>query len=368
MNKIIPFFNYSSLFNNDKKNLIDIFESVSSRGAFIMQNELDDFETSLADYTNSNHAIGVANATDALQILMMAGGIQPEDEVIFCSHTMVATASAIHFSGGKPVPVDMGYDHLIDISSIKKSITDKTKAICPTQLNGRIADMDKILEIANEYGLQIYEDAAQSLGATYNGQYAGTFGIGGCISFYPAKILGCFGDGGAILCNDDHIAANIRLMRDHGRDETGEIPLWGFNSRLDNLQAAFLNYFFKDYDKTIERRREIAELYNSNLKDISDLILPEAPSENNVNFDVFQNYEIQANRRDDLQSYLQENRIGTLIQWGGTPVHQFKKLGFSQNLPITDEFFKKILMLPMNLSLEDGDIDYICLKINDFYS
>tara|TARA_Y100000588_G_C14280386_1_gene936819 strand:+ start:9818 stop:10933 length:1116 start_codon:yes stop_codon:yes gene_type:complete len=366
--KNIPFFNYPSLFNDHREELLDIFSEVSSRGAFIMQNELIEFETNIAQYTKSKHAIGVGNATDALQMLMMAGGVGPGDEVLFCSHTMVATASSIHFTGAKPIPIETANDHLIDIESIEKSINSRTKAICPTQLNGRIANMEEILSIANKHSLQVYEDAAQALGAKFDDRFAGTFDMGGCISFYPAKILGCYGDGGAILCNDDSVAEKLRLMRDHGRDENGDIPVWGFNSRLDNLQAAILNYFFADYEATISRRREIAELYNTGLKDIDQLHLPEPPSENRRNFDIFQNYEIQARDRDKLKSFLSKNGVGTLIQWGGTPVHQFKKLGFNMDLPKTDMLFESLIMLPLNLSISDSDVEYICSLIKKFYS
>tara|TARA_B100001029_G_C15059651_1_gene457292 strand:+ start:1176 stop:2294 length:1119 start_codon:yes stop_codon:yes gene_type:complete len=366
--KNIPFFNYPSLFNDHEENLMQIIKEVSSKGAFIMQSELEEFEKKLAEYTKASHAIGVANATDALQMLMMAGGIRSGDEVLFCSHTMVATASSIHFAGGVPIPVEVDNDHMIDIDSIEKSINSKTKAICPTQLNGRVANMEEILEIAARHGLQVYEDAAQALGAKFDGKFAGTFDMGGCISFYPAKILGCFGDGGAILCNDHTIAEKLRLMRDHGRDESGDIPLWGFNSRLDNLQAAILNYYLNDYENTVRRRREIAELYNSGLKDIDEISIPEPPSKNIRNFDVFQNYEIQANRRDKLKLYLSDNGVGTLIQWGGTPVHRFKKLGFDFDLPKTDKLFERLIMLPLNLSVTDGDVEYICSLIQEFYS
>ena len=144
----------------------------------------------------------------------------------------------------------------MDAVSIERAITPKTKAIMPTQLNGRVADMDSILTIADKYGLQVYEDSAQALGAKYKGRSAGSFGLGGCISFYPAKVLGYFGDGGAILTNDVGIYNTVKLMRDHGRGEDGNVSIWGYNSRLDNLQAAILNYFFDDYEKIIGRRRE----------------------------------------------------------------------------------------------------------------
>ena len=364
----IPFFNYPALFKEHEKKIVEIFSDVGHRGAYIMQNDLSDFESKIEKYTGIKHAIGVANATDAMQLLLKAGGVGAGDEVIFCSHTMVATASAIAFTGATPIPVEAGSDHLIDPDSIIKAITSHTKAIIPTQLNGRVADMDKILDIAHEYGLQIYEDSAQALGAKYKGQCAGSFGLGGCISFYPAKTLGCFGDGGIVLTNDDNIYNKIKLMRDHGRGEDGNVSIWGFNSRLDNLQAAILNFFFEDYDKTVKRRRYIADLYHKGLKDIDELTLPPATNSNNNHFDIYQNYEIEATRRDKFKSFLSDNGIGTLIQWGGKAVHEFKDLGFSQSLPITEKIMRDSLMLPLNMTVKDVEIKYICKCIRSFYN
>ena len=363
----IPFFNYQSLFKEHEKNLIEIFSDIGRRGAYIMQDDLSIFESKIEKYTGIKHAIGVANATDAMQLLLKAGGVGVGDEVIFCSHTMVATASAIAFTGATPIPVEAGSDHLIDPDSIIKAITSRTKAIIPTQLNGRVADMDKILDIAQEYGLQIYEDSAQALGAKYKDQCAGSFGLGGCISFYPAKTLGCFGDGGIVLTNDDNIYNAIKLMRDHGRGEDGNVSIWGFNSRLDNLQAAILNFFFQDYDKTVNRRRSVADLYHEELKDINELALPPATNSNNNHFDIYQNYEIEAERRDKLKSFLSDNGIGTLIQWGGKAVHEFKDLGFTQSLPITEKIMRDSLMLPLNMTVTDVEIKYICKCIRSFY-
>ena len=201
----IPFFNYQALFKEHEQSFVDIFSDVGHRGAYIMQSDLSDLESKIADYVNIKYAIGVANATDAMQLLLKAGGIGIGEEVIFCSHTMVATASAIAFTGATPVPVEAGSDHLIDVEKIELAITPNTKAIMPTQLNGRVANMDEILRISDKYNLQVYEDSAQALGAKYKGQSAGSFGMGGCISFYPAKVLGCFGDGGAVLTNNKSI-------------------------------------------------------------------------------------------------------------------------------------------------------------------
>ena len=363
----IPFFNYQSLFKEHEKSFIEIFSDIGRRGAYIMQDDLSNFESKIEKYTGIKHAIGVANATDAMQLLLKAGGVGVGDEVIFCSHTMVATASAIAFTGATPIPVEAGSDHLIDPDSIIKAITSRTKAIIPTQLNGRVADMDKILDIAHEYGLQIYEDSAQALGAKYKGQCAGSFGLGGCISFYPAKTLGCFGDGGLVLTNDEDIYHKIKLMRDHGRGEDGNVSIWGFNSRLDNLQAAILNFFFQDYDKTVERRRHIADLYHKNLKGLNELALPPSANSDSNYFDIYQNYEIEAINRDKLKEYLSNKGVGTLIQWGGKAVHEFKDLGFNQSLPFTEKIMRNSLMLPLNMTVTDSEVKYICDCIRSFY-
>ena len=166
---------------------------------------LASFEQHLAEYTGARNALGVANATDGLHMAVRAANIGPGDEVIFCSHTMVATAAAIHFAGGKPVPADCGPDHLIDPHSVEASVTSRTRAIMPTQLNGRACDMDALQTIADKHGLVIIEDAAQGLGARFKGKAAGTFGVASAISFYPAKTLGCLGDGGAVLTSDSQM-------------------------------------------------------------------------------------------------------------------------------------------------------------------
>ena len=366
--RTVPFFNYPHIFNSQEEAYLSIIKDVGSRGAFIMQKDLADFERNLAAYTGAEYAVGVGNATDALQIALMAGGVGPGDEVIFCSHTMVATAAAIHFAGATPVPVETGPDHLIETDAIEPAITPRTKAIMPTQLNGRTAEMDAIMAIAEKYGLDVYEDAAQALGSRFKGKCAGTFGKASAISFYPAKVLGCLGDGGAILTNDEEMYRNILSLRDHGRDETGEVVRWGLNSRLDNIQAALLDHQLKEYQNVIERRREIANLYQERLGALEQLVLPPAPDSDPDHFDVFQNYEIEAERRDELKAYLGERGVGTLIQWGGRAVHQFKKLGLTQSLPFTEHLFERILMLPMNMSLSDEDVNYICDCIIDFYS
>ena len=368
MTHSVPFFDYPSVFNAYREEFLSTFENVASRGAFILQEELLRFEYSLADFTGSKFAIGVANATDALEMGFVAGGITKDDEIIICSHTMMATASAVHAAGGVPVPVEVGEDRCIDPDSIEAAITPRTRAICPTQLNGRTCDMDRLAYIADTYGLDIYEDSAQALGSKFNGKSAGTFGRTGCLSFYPAKVLGCFGDGGAILTSDEELYRKLMLMRDHGRSTDGDIEFWARNSRLDNLQAAFLNVQLSRFPKVIERRRNLASLYQLRLGHCSYLQLPPPPDNNSPHFDIYQNFEVLAENRDNLRIYLKEHGVGTLIQWGGRPVHQFTKLGFTQSLPRTDSFFNKCIMLPLNMSVTDDDINFVCDRILDFYT
>jgi dTDP-4-amino-4,6-dideoxygalactose transaminase len=213
----------------------------------------------------------------------------------------------------------------------------------------------------------IIEDAAQALGSRYKGRMAGTFGLAAAISFYPAKILGCFGDGGAVITNDDQVARKIRLLRDHGRNDEGEVETWGLNSRLDNFQAAVLDFQFKDYASVIAHRRSIAVVYEAELGNIEELSLPEPPGKSPDRFDVFQNYELEADRRDALRDFLKARGVGTLVQWGGKAVHQYPKLGFTQSLPRTERFFERCLMLPMNMMVAEDDARYISSLIRQFY-
>jgi dTDP-4-amino-4,6-dideoxygalactose transaminase len=367
-NRCVPYFNYPYLFTSQEAELVSIFIDVGRRGAFIQQSDLAEFEANLASYLGARHVLGIANATDALHLALRALDIGPCDEVIFCTHTMVATAAAIHYAGATPVPVDCGPDHLIDPDAVAAAITGRTRAILPTQLNGRTANMDALQDIADRHGLTIVEDAAQALGSRYKGKCAGTFGSAACISFYPAKTLGCLGDGGCVITDDARVYHRLRLLRDHGRGEDGRVQLWGLNSRLDNLQAAILNHKLRSYDRQIARRREIAARYHQSLRNIAGLRLPPAPGEHADHFDIFQNYELEAEHRNHLQTYLKSRGVGTLIQWGGQAVHEFAELGFKKPLPRTESLFKRLLMLPMNTSLSDQDVEYVCDCIHEFYA
>lgn len=364
----IPFFRYPHVFGQQREEILAAMLEVMDRGAFILQTEVTEFEDRIAAFIGARHAIGTANATDALEIIVRAAGLGVGDEVIVPSHTFVATVAALHNNGVTPVLADCADDHLIDSAKIEALITPRTKAIMPVQLNGRVANMDSLREIADRHQLLIIEDSSQGLGARFKGRCAGTFGLGGVFSFYPAKVLGCFGDGGMIVTNDDSIAERARLIRDHGRGgHGGAVQMWGRNSRLDNLHASIMLVKLRRYPQEIERRRALAARYDKNLSGIPELLLPPAPESSPDHFDIFQNYEVEAENREPLRVHLEANGVKTIIQWGGSAVHQFPALGFTCKLPRTELLFQRCFLLPMNTSLTDGEVDYISEQIRRFY-
>jgi dTDP-4-amino-4,6-dideoxygalactose transaminase len=364
----IPFFRYPHVFGQQRDEILAAMTKVMERGSFILQDELKQFEQQIAVFSGAKYAIGMANGTDTLFLALKAAGVGSGDEVILASHTYIATAAAVHFAGGTPVLVECGPDHIIDAAAVAAAVTPRTKVIMPTQLNGRTADMDALQTIARKHGLLIIEDAAQALGSKFKGQCAGTFGFAGSISLYPAKVLGCFGDGGLLFSNDAATNAKLKQLRDHGRNDDGLVVRWGMNSRLDNLQAAVLLTKLKIYPQEMERRRQLARLYRAGLEDLEDMVLPPGPDNDPNHFDIYQNYEVEAGRRDALRAHLAEKGVRSIIQWAGTPVHQFKDLGLPKfNLPATDRLFQRCLLLPMNTSLTDAEIGYICETIRQFY-
>lgn len=364
----VPFFNYPRLIELHKEQYQRAFEDVTSRGAYILQKDLKAFEENIQKFLGVKHVIGVADGTNALLLGLMALGLKEGDEVIVPSHTFIASPASIALRGATPVLADMADDGMLCPEDVKRKITSKTKAIMPVQVNGRCCDMDSIMSIAKERGLMVVEDAAQALGAKYKDTPAGTFGAFGTFSLYPAKNLGCFGDGGLLVTNDDDLAKKVLMLRDHGRSpETGEIEIWGTNSRLDNLQASFLNVRLQGYEEEINRRREIASRYNEAFKTLDDLILPPAP-EADVHFDIYQNYELQSYSRDTLTTHLKEKGVGTLIQWSGKAIHQHKALGFDADYPKTNAFFEKCFMIPMSTLLTDDDVNHVIDSIKSFYN
>lgn len=367
----IPFFRYPHVFRQHRDALIRAFEEAADAGAFILQKQLREFEERLAAYCGVRYAVGVGNATDGLEMNLKLAGVKPGDEVLLSSHTMVATASAIVMVGATPVFAEIGTDHLLDPDDLEHRITRKAHAIMPTQLNGRTLDMDRLGAVARRHGLAIVEDSAQGLGSRFKGRMAGTFGVAGVYSFYPAKVLGALGDGGAIVTDDEGAAQELREIRDHGRDQqTGEIVRWGRNSRLDNLQAALLSVKLASIDEEIGCRRRLACRYHEGLHDLKQLALPPAPDDrpDPLHYDTFQNYEIEADDRDRLKQHLADHGVGTMIQWGGRGVHQYPALKIGQSLPRTERIMARGLMLPMNSSVTDGEADYVCEQVRAFYA
>ncbi len=278
----VPYTGFPVQFAAMEPELVSAFRRVMKEGAFILRNDVQKFEADMAAYLNVRNVIGVNSGTDALYLSLRAAGIKEGDEVITVSHTFIATISAIKSVGATPVFVDVGFDYCMDVDKLQDAITDNTKAIIPVHLNGRMCAMTRISGIAEKNGLVIIEDACQSLGASIHGRKAGAWGLFGCFSTHPMKILGGAGDGGFISTNDDAMADKLRDMRNH-RGEP-----YGFNSRLDNLQAALLNEKLPKLDGWIARRREIASAYD---RGFSDLPVRKPPAPNGAErFDTFNSY------------------------------------------------------------------------------
>lgn len=363
----VPFVSYKIQYKNLKTEINRVMARVLRNGDLILRKDVEDFEKNLAKFVGTKYAVGLNSGTDALFLSLKAAGIGSGDEVITVSHTFMASIAAIVQAGASPVLVDVADDFLMDTDKIEKAITSKTKAIIPVHLNGRMCDMDKLTRIAKKHNLIMIEDTAQALGAKYKGKMAGSFGLTGCFSFYPAKILGCFGDGGAITTNNLKIAENIRYLRDHGQKSKTEIVLFGWNSRLDNLQAAILNVKFKYLTGWIKKRRKTAEIYNKGLSGISEIKVPPFPESNHKYFDVYQNYVLRAQKRDKLSRFLKENGVETLIK-DSVANHLHSKLGLSHfRLPLTEKLAKEVISLPMYPELTGKQIEYVIKSVREFY-
>jgi len=364
----VRFVDYPAQFQKMEAEIMETVRSVLSRGDLMMRQNLRDFEKNLAEFVGVRFAVGLSNCTDALHLSLRAAGIKPGDEVITVSHTFVATAAAIHHAGATPIFVDIGEDHNMNVDLLGKAVTSRTRAILPVHLNGRLCDMERIMALAHKRDLFVIEDSAQALGASFKGKRGGSFGLAGCFSFYPAKLLGAFGDAGAMVTNDETMANKVRSLRDHGRNASGGVDGWSFNCRMDNLQAALLNLKIGKLTGWIERRRELARLYHERLSPLQELRLPPAPDSRGVYDDAFQNYEIEAKDRDRLVAFLKEKGIEILISWGGKGVHQFESLGLARfHLPRTERLFQEVLMLPLHTELTHDQIEYVSHAIHEFY-
>ncbi|MFH1462553.1 MAG: DegT/DnrJ/EryC1/StrS family aminotransferase [bacterium] len=367
MNYKVPFVGYKIQYQNLKNEIDGAIQDTLSRGDLLLRQDTEDFEKNLADFLGVKYAVSLNSGTDALIFAIIAAGIGPGDEVITVSHTFVASIASIVHAGAKPVLIEVGEDFNMDVERIEEAITPRTKAILAVYLNGRVCNMDRLMAIAKKHNLLVVEDAAQALGAKFDGKTAGAFGIAGCYSFYPAKVLGALGDGGAVSTNDEKIAEKIRLFRDHGQKTKTDIVCYGWTSRLDNIQAAVLNVKIKYLPEWIERRREIAGFYNQGLSGISGVKLPPAPESDSKYFDVYQNYVLKAQKRDELFSFLKEKGVETLIK-DPIAVHHHSNLGLSHfKLPYTEKLAEEVISLPMYPELTDEQIEYAINCLKEFY-
>lgn len=361
----VRFVNYPRQYQTLKAEFNGVFEEVMAGGDFILRRHLEAFEKNIAAYVGTKHAIGVNTGTDALYLSAHALDFGPGDEVITVTHTFVATVGAIVQCGARPVLVDIKDDFNMDVDQVEKVITEKTRGIIPVHLNGHACQMDRIMELAARHDLKVVEDAAQALGATFQGRKCGSIGDTGIFSFYPAKMLGTAGDGGIICTNDDGLARKLRALRDNGRvDSVDVIECFGYCSRLDNLHAALLDMKFKYFEQWVARRREIAEMYDKGLAGLPGLI--PHPRSGCAFFDVYQNYVIRSDRRDELSAHLKASGIEVLISWR-TPLHRQKALGLSHfNLPMTERVSAEVLSLPMYPELTDDEVIMVIEAVHSF--
>ena len=340
--------------------------SVMERGDYIDRQDLRQFEENLAKFVGTKYAVGVNSGYDALHLSLRAAGIGPGDEVIVPAHTFVASCSAVVNVGATPVLVDVGRDFNIDVDKIEEAITERTRAIMPVHLNGYMADMVRVMEIAEKYNLVVVEDACQSLGASMNGKRAGSWGLTGCWSFYPFKILGGYGDGGAITTNDPDVALFARRMRFNGEDrDTGEYHGHGFTCLLDNLQAAFLDIKLRHLPDWIVRRQAVAKMYHDGLSDLPDLMLPHYDDPRRDH--VYQNYVVRSRQGDEFSDYLKKNGIEVLIQFR-KPYYKHEALNLiDRGFPETEALSREVCSLPMNVEISDEEVEYVIKVVRSFY-
>jgi len=363
VNYRVPFVDYRKQYLGLKPQLDAAISRTLGEGNLILRDDVREFEAALARFIGVQHAVGLNSGTDALIFAMRALRLGPGDEVITVAHTFLATIAAIVHVGATPVLVDVGADYLIDPTAVERALTRRTRAIIPVHLNGRVCDMEGLSAVIPP-GVAIIEDAAQALGAKLNGRAAGTFGVVSCFSFYPAKMLGAAADAGAACTDDPDLALTIRHLRDHGREGKVKHVLYGFTSRLDNLQAAVLNAKFPCVPAWIHRRRALAEIYDDGLSRISGLSLPPRPDAGHS--DTYQNYVVRSGSRDALADHLHANGVETIIS-NPIPLHKQPGLGLDHfDLPVTEKLSAEVISLPLVPELDDDQVRYAVDAVRSF--
>lgn len=360
----IPFVDLHTQHQSIADELNEAIQRVMNRSWFILGTELHAFEEEFATYCNVSHCVGVGSGTEALHLGLKALGIGPGDEVITVAHTFIATALAIVWTGATPVFVDIDpQTYTIDPTRVAEAVTSRTRAILPVHLYGQCADMDSLLSIAREHNLYVIEDAAQAHGATYKGRMAGSMGDIGCFSFYPTKNLGACGDGGAVVTNDRQIAEKLKQLRNYGETNKYHHETIGFNSRLDEIQAAILRTKLKHLDAWNTKRNDAAGYYLENLDE--RFVKPYAAADRSH---VYHLFAIRAESRESLQMHLSEREIQTQIHYP-IPIHlqeAFRDHGYCRDLSNTERIAQHVLSLPLYPTITHEQLDYITEVVNSY--
>jgi dTDP-4-amino-4,6-dideoxygalactose transaminase len=358
----IGFLDFEAEVKESEGEFLKVFKQVLHSNWYILGKEVENFEKEFAKYLGVKYCIGVGNGLEALQISLMALGIGADDEVITTPISAVATTLAILAVGAKPIFVDTDENGLLDTSKIEPVITKKTKAILPVHLYGQAVNLKEIQQLCKKYRLFLIEDACQAHGATYNGKKLGSFGGLNCFSFYPTKNLGAFGDGGAIVTNNKTLDKICREIRDYGQVKKYVHIRYGLNSRLDELQAALLKVKLKKIDQNNQKRRLLAKQYLKNLSDTNLEIVTQNLEGN------FHQFVIKTKKRNQLQKYLKENGIPTLIHYPvAIPDQPFLKNQYGKiKIPVARNFVNETLSLPVHPFLTIKEIDKICEYIKSF--
>ncbi|UCC66695.1 MAG: DegT/DnrJ/EryC1/StrS family aminotransferase [Deltaproteobacteria bacterium] len=363
----VPFVDLKAQYDEIKAELLKVIERILKGGVFVGGEEVAGLEEEFARYCGVRFAVGVGSGTEALHLALLACGVGRGDEVVTVPNTFIATTEAITLTGAKPLFVDINPEsYTIDTDQLEGVITEKTKAIIPVHLYGQPADMEPILDVAKKYHLKVIEDAAQAHGAKYKGRRIGGFGDAACFSFYPSKNLGAYGDGGAVLTNNEEIAQRVRMLQNHGSREKYSHEIEGLNSRLDALQAAILRVKLPYLDRWNQQRRENASLYDTFLEDAGDVI---RPTVREGSTHVYHLYVIRTERRDLLRERLGHRGISTGIHYP-LPLHlqpAYSYLGIGEEAyPVTEKVSREILSLPMYPELSQEEIEKVVLEIKGF--
>jgi len=365
----VPFLDLRQQYQSIKDEVNISLQQVMDSSRFVLGENVNFLEKEFAGFCETDYAVGVANGTDALRLALIACGIGKGDEVITIPNTFIATTEAISQTGVKIVFVDVNlWTYNIDVSQIEGAINERTRVIVPVHLFGEPADMNPIMKIARKYNLKVIEDACQAHGAEYKGKKVGSIGDAGCFSFYPSKNLGAFGDGGMVVTNGNEIAQKIKMLRDHGQIKKYEHLVEGYNSRLDEIQAAILRVKLKRLDEWNKLRRKNASIYNDLLEDVDEVVMP---LEAEYAKHVYHLYVIRTHRRDELQDWLKSKGIGTGLHYP-IPLHlqrAYEYLGYKEgDFPVAEECAKQILSLPMFPELTQEEIEKVVTEIKRFFA